>query len=77
MKNELNIIANEYSFTNQMMLDRCLLLKKVISKTKQVKEGRGKNVVVRNKLKYNIGSETIARINNSVSYYRKLVESEV
>jgi len=72
-----DIIENEYSFTNQMMLDRCLLLKNVISKTKQVKEGKGKNAVVRSKLKYNIGSETIDRINNSVSYYRKLVESEV
>ncbi len=68
-----DIIENEYSFTNQMMLDRCLLLKRVVSQTRETKTGRGKNVKVIKKLKHNVDSETMQRINNSVIHYKKLL----
>lgn len=72
----MDIIERVYKYDNQMMLDRCLLLKRVVSQTREIKIGRGKNVSVIKRPKYDVESETIQRINNSVVHYKKLIDNE-
>lgn len=59
------------------MWEKCELLKKVVTQTIEVKEGRGKNVRITQKYKHNTSTETIDKIIRSCEYYKKLHEKNM
>jgi hypothetical protein len=69
-----NIIPRIPAYTNEMMLQKCLLLESIINMGKEVKVGRGKNVEVRKVLKYDTDQETIQSIKDSIEYYKTAKE---
>ena len=73
----MKIIERVPCYTDQMMLDRCLVMQKTLSKTEPYKVGRGRGVRTLYRSKHNVEPEVMSKINNSVEYYRKLVECEL
>jgi len=71
-----DIIDRAPGYNNYEMWQRCELLKKVVTQTVEVKEGRGRNVKVYAKYKHNTPKNVIDRIINSCEYYKKLYEME-
>jgi hypothetical protein len=65
-----DIIERISGFDNQFMYEYCDSLRKIVMQTKEVKSGRGKQIVVEQILKYNTDQETIDRINRSCEYYK-------
>lgn len=59
------------------MWEKCELLKKVVTQTIEVKEGRGRNVRITKKYKHNTSTETIDKIIRSCEYYKKLHEKDM
>lgn len=59
------------------MWEKCELLKKVVTQTIEVKEGRGRNVRITQKYKHNTSIETINKIIRSCEYYKQLHEKNM
>lgn len=66
-----NIIDRRLGYSNSDMIAHCEMLKKVVSKTKQVKIGRGKAVETIEILKYKSDKNIIEMIDNSITHYSK------
>jgi hypothetical protein len=73
----MDIFELEAHETNASMLDICERLKRVILKTKQVSEGRGRAARLVNTLVHKTDKGTIDRIVNSYEYYKTLVEQDM
>lgn len=65
-----DIIERISGFDNQFMYEYCESLRKIVMQTKEVKSGRGKQIVVEHIPKYNTEQETIDRIIRSCEYYK-------
>jgi hypothetical protein len=72
-----NIIERIPGYSNEMMYNQCSLLASVVNKTTEIKIGRGKNVSYVQKLKHNTPKEVINRINESVQYYKNLMDNNI
>ena len=70
------IIDRDSGYNDYEMWQRCELLKKVVTQTVDVKEGRGRNVRIIQKYKHNTSAKTIDKIIRSCEYYKKLYEME-
>jgi SNF2 family DNA or RNA helicase len=70
------IIDRDLGYNDYEMWQRCELLKKVVTQTVDVKEGRGRNVRIIQKYKHNTSAETIDKIIRSCEYYKQLYEME-
>ena len=71
------IIDRDSGYNDYEMWQRCELLKKVVTQTIDVKEGRGKNVKVYKKYKHNTPQKVIDKIINSCEYYKSLHEKNM
>ena len=71
------IIGRDYGYNNYEMWQRCELLKKVVTQTIEVKEGRGRNVKVITKYKHNTPKDIIEKIIRSCEYYKELYEKDM
>ena len=71
------IIGRDYGYNNYEMWQRCELLKKVVTQTIEVKEGRGRNVKVITKYKHNTPKDVIEKIIRSCEYYKQLHEKDM
>lgn len=57
--------------TNEMMVSSMNILLKVLTQTKTIKIGRGRNIEYRDVLKYGYSTEeTIKIIKNTIEYYK-------
>ncbi len=67
----MDVIENKYGFSSEKMLKQCKLLHRVMFQKVDVKTGRGRNVKVVKKFKYNCeGDDEIrARIERSINWY--------
>lgn len=65
-----DIIKRIPGYTDDMMRDWCTLLHRVVSATKTVTVGRGRNVERRAVPKHNTHPDVVERINRSLEYYR-------
>lgn len=65
-----DIIKRIPGYTDDMMLDWCTLLHRVVSATKTVTVGRGRNVERRAVPKHNTHPDVVERIKRSLEYYR-------
>jgi SNF2 family DNA or RNA helicase len=70
------IIDRVLGYNDYEMWQRCELLKKVVTQTVDIKEGRGRNVRIIQKYKHNTSTETIDKIIRSCEYYKQLYEME-
>ena len=70
------MIERTLGYSNKAMWDYCEILKKVITQTKQIKVGRGKQIEIINVPKYSTDKPTVDRIINSCEYYKNLYEME-
>jgi hypothetical protein len=66
------MIERKIGYSNQDMVRYCETLLNVVSKTKTVNEGRGKNVTAKDVLKYPDAKKEIERIQRSCEYYRSM-----
>lgn len=66
------MIERKTGYSNQDMAKYCETLLGIVSKTKMVKEGRGKSVTTREVLTYPDAKKEIDRIQQSCEYYRSL-----
>jgi hypothetical protein len=64
-----NIIERIPGFSNAEMVRHCELLHRVIGVTYDVKEGKGRNIVLRKEYKHNVPNEIRKKIKNSIEYY--------
>ena len=71
------VLEKRLGYNNKMMYEYCLTLQNVITQTKPLKSGRGKNTVIRDILKYDLPKDVLDRINNSVEYYKKQMNSKL
>ncbi len=73
----IEIIERDPGYNNYEMWERCELLKGVVTKTIESKEGRGKNVRIITKYKYNTPQNVIDKIIRSCEYYKQLHEKDM
>jgi hypothetical protein len=59
-------------YSNKMMLDQLNAVFKVMSKTKMVTSGRGRNVVTKEVPMYRNMDEPIAEVKNSIEHYKNM-----
>lgn len=71
------IIDRDSGYNDYEMWQRCELLKKVVTQTVDVKEGRGRNVRIIQKYKHNTSAKTIDKIIRSCEYYKQLYEKDM
>lgn len=64
------------AYSNKAMWDYCEILKRVVTQSKEVKIGRGKQVDIIKVPKYNTDKPTVDKIINSCEYYKNLYEME-
>lgn len=64
------------AYSNKAMWDYCEILKRVVTQSKEVKIGRGKQVEIIKVPKYNTDKPTVEKIINSCEYYKNLYEME-
>ena len=72
-----DIIERVSGTSNYYMWQECELMKKVVLATKQVKEGRGKQVKVVEVMKHKTEPQVIERILRSCEHYKKLHEEDL
>jgi hypothetical protein len=72
-----DVIERVLAHNNLEMWKKCELLKGVVTKTVEVKEGRGKNVKVYTKYKHNTPQDVIDKIIRSCEYYKQLHEKDM
>lgn len=78
MWNGVEVYKRRPFYTDKMMLRQCNLLKGVVSRTKEIKFGRGRGVVNKQVAAYpNIDPVVLERINNSIRYYTHKMESTI
>lgn len=70
------IISRTPGRTNQDMLEYCILLKSIVSKKKEIKVGRGKNIDTILIDKYNTHPSVIENIDESIKYYKETPEQK-
>ena len=70
-----DILSRLPAYSDKMMYEQCLVLQKVVMKTKSVTVGRGRNSEKREVLKHNTPKEIIDRINDSVEHYKKAMNN--
>ena len=71
------VIERKPGFNNLEMWNQCELLKKVVTQTIDIKEGRGRNVMIYKKYKHNTPQEVIDKIIYSCDYYKSLHEKDM
>lgn len=71
------IIERTLGYSNQSMIDYCESLKSVITKTREVKTGSGKNIKLTTVSKYKSDEYTLNKITNSIEHYKQLLEKEM
>jgi hypothetical protein len=64
------IIKRIPGYSNDMMKDHCDIMYRVVSKTKKVKQGRGKSAIMVDVPKWRIEDEVINKIKNSLEHYK-------
>jgi hypothetical protein len=69
MKMQSEIIERVAGYDNEMMVEYCESLKRVLSQKVERKEGRGKAVKAVESYKYNDAEQNLKRIEKSISYY--------
>lgn len=74
---ELDILHRTPCFSNEMMLNQCLILKRVVTKTIESKVGRGKTIQTINVPKYYTDPIIVKRILDSCEHYKKLHDKEM
>lgn len=72
----MDIIERDLAMSNKYMLDKCLMLKKILDTKVERKVGRGKNIETILVNKYDNDPEHYQRIVNSIEYYQRLCEEE-
>ncbi len=70
------MIERTLGYSNKAMWDYCETLKRVVTQTKQIKVGRGKQIEIINVPKYSTDKPTVDKIINSCEYYKNLYEME-
>jgi hypothetical protein len=70
-----DILSRLPAYSDKMMYEQCLILQKVVTKTKSVTVGRGRHAEKREVLKHNTPKEIIDRINNSVEHYKRAMNN--
>ncbi len=70
------MIERTLGYSNKAMWDYCETLKRVVTQTKQIKVGRGKQIEILNVPKYSTDKPTVDKIINSCEYYKNLYEME-
>lgn len=68
----MEIIQGPPGYTSKMMLSQLEAMLKAIDKTKEVKSGRGKNVVTMRVPMYRNMEATISKVKNSIEHYKKM-----
>ncbi|QGH72864.1 MAG: type I site specific restriction modification system [Podoviridae sp. ctrTa16] len=71
-----DVIKRTPAQSNKSMYEYCEMLYRIVSKTKEVKVGRGRNVEIVHIKKYNTPDDVVARIHRSCDYYKKLYETQ-
>ena len=71
----MELIERKLGYTDEMMYEHCLVLKNVLSQTKEVKEGRGKAVIIKNVFKYKNDQKTRESVEQSLKYYKEKMET--
>lgn len=73
-----DILERIPGYTNEMMYNQCMLLHRVMFRTKEVKIGHGKKATVTNQYVYNSKQDDFHReyIDKSVKHYKELWNSE-
>jgi hypothetical protein len=74
--NKLDVMKRVPGFSNEMMYKQSLLLQGILNKTKEVTQGRGRLAKKVKQPMYEINPEVKAMANNSVAYYKKLMEEK-
>ena len=72
----IDIVPRVPCYSNYMMWKQCEILKSVVTATKDVKVGRGRNIEILKVPKHNTEKETVERIIRSCEYYKNLYEME-
>jgi hypothetical protein len=72
----MDILEPLLGYSDEMMLDRCEALKRVITATKDVKIGRAPKVEIIKMPKYKTAPDVLARIINSCEYYSERVKNK-
>lgn len=67
----IEIINRRPAYTNEMMLNYCEILNRIVSKTKKEKKGIGRAAVMVDVPVHNFLGEVKEKINNSLIYYNK------
>lgn len=69
-----DIVERIPAYSNEMMYRQCLLLKKVMDKSDNIKVGHGKKATIEKRYRYNSNSDHKIRekINRSVEHYKEL-----
>jgi len=69
-------IERTTGYTNEQMYEQCLRLQGVVRQTVKVKVGRGRNTHYIEQLKYDIAPDILKGIDDSVEYYKNLMEKK-
>ena len=72
-----DIFERRYYYSNLNMMNQCESIMKIMSSTVKVKEGRGKNIKVVEKLLYPKDTDVLDRATRSYEYYKSLHENEM
>lgn len=65
----MKIVKRVPGYTNEMMLEDCERMLRVLTQTKEVKIGRGRASTTIKVPKYRVEKELIDKIKNSIEYY--------
>jgi len=71
-----SIIPRVPGLNNKEMLKRCELLYGVVSKTYDTIEGKGKNTTLKKAYKFDVPSDTMQKIKNSIEYYKNNLDKQ-
>jgi hypothetical protein len=72
----MDYIERILGYSNEMMWLQCVMLKDVVTSSKSVTVGRGKNAEIRNILKYKSDPVIVDKVVRSCKYYKELFEAE-
>ena len=73
----MDIIERDLGTSNKHMLDKCIMLKKILDVKVERKVGRGRNIEITLVDKYDNDNNHYRRIVNSIEHYQKLYDEEV
>jgi hypothetical protein len=72
----IDIVPRILCYSNEMMWKDCEILKSIVTDTKEIKVGRGRNVEILKVPKHTTPKEIVERIIRSCEYYKNLHEME-